>query len=135
MTEPAEFGSRLRYRWDDDGVGPGKTTELPLVVSESYSGVLVTIPVVVRRAVEDGPTVFITAAIHGDELNGTGAIREIIWREPNRLRRGTLVLIPVANILGFERHSRYLPDRRDLNRCFPGRADGSMSAQDGASDI
>ena len=58
--------------------------------------------------------------MHGDEINGTGAIRKLIEEPPFELERGALVLVPVINILGFERHSRYTPDRRDLNRTFPG---------------
>ena len=81
------------------------------------------------RARFKGPAVFVTAAIHGDELNGTGIVREIITEEPFDLRRGTLVLIPVVNLLGFERHSRYLPDRRDLNRCFPGSRKGTPASR------
>jgi predicted deacylase len=83
----------------------------------------------VRRGPEEGPVVFITAALHGDEINGTGAIRELVRDDGFRLHRGAVILIPVLNILGFERHSRYLPDRRDLNRCFPGFASGSLASR------
>jgi hypothetical protein len=76
---------------------------------------------------EPGPTLFVTAALHGDELNGTGIVRELMLDRSLELRAGTLILVPVVNILGFDRHSRYLPDRRDLNRCFPGSASGSLA--------
>jgi predicted deacylase len=73
--------------------------------------------------------VLVTAALHGDEINGVGAVRSLIGDEALRLRRGALILVPVVNVLAFDRHSRYLPDRRDLNRCFPGSAHGSLASR------
>lgn len=98
-----------------------------LQITESYSGRNITIPIRVVRGTVSGPTVFVTGALHGDELNGTGAIRSLLADPEFELKSGTAVMIPVLNILGFERHSRYLPDRRDLNRCFPGNDSGSMA--------
>jgi len=113
--------------WDHDRIAPGEARDIELKMGESYSGMTHSIPLHVRRGLEPGPTVFITAAVHGNELNGTGAIRNLI-RDPQLvLRAGSLILIPVVNILGFDRHSRYLPDRRDLNRCFPGSKAGSLA--------
>ncbi len=117
------------HTWYDETIAPGQDRAVQLAVSESYSGMTVRIPVYIRRGVLDGPTLFVTAAIHGDELNGTGAIRELIRREDMRPHSGTLILVPVVNILGFDRHSRYLPDRRDLNRCFPGSKSGSLASR------
>jgi predicted deacylase len=110
-------------------VGPGRTRSTRLKVSESYTGSPVELPVRVVRAAQPGPAVFVTGAIHGDELNGAGTIRELALSPPTMLTRGTLVLVPVVNMLGFERHSRYMPDRRDPNRCFPGSAHGSLTAR------
>ncbi|MCB9177782.1 MAG: succinylglutamate desuccinylase/aspartoacylase family protein [Caldilineae bacterium] len=110
-------------------VALGETRDLLLPVSQQYSGLPVHLPLRVWRAEAPGPTVLISAAIHGDELNGTGIIRALAASPPFALARGTLVLAPVLNILGFERHSRYLPDRRDLNRSFPGRAAGSLASR------
>lgn len=110
-------------------VQPGQRLNTEMVISESYSSRNLTIPIHIRRGVEDGPRVFVTAALHGDELNGTGAIRQLLADDSWTLQRGTLILVPVLNILGYERHSRYLPDRRDLNRCFPGSKTGSMSSR------
>ncbi|TWT94772.1 aspartoacylase [Botrimarina colliarenosi] len=115
--------------WGDVVVPPGASGEVALAVSESYSGLTLPIPVFVRRGLEDGPAVFVTAALHGDELNGTGAIRQLIGDPTLQLKRGTLLLAPIINLLGFDRHSRYLPDRRDLNRCFPGSAKGSHASR------
>lgn len=111
------------------GILPGESKDIAFAVSESYSGMTVNIPIHVRRAKEDGPVVFVTAALHGDEINGTGAIRQLVQDDDLELVRGTLVLIPVLNILAFDRHSRYLPDRRDLNRSFPGSVSGSLASR------
>ncbi len=115
--------------WFGTSVAPGAHAACEFVLSESYSGADVVVPVFVWRGVGEGPTVFVTAAVHGDEINGTGTIRHIIRERPFELSAGTLVLVPVVNILGFERHTRYLPDRRDLNRSFPGIAKGSGASR------
>ncbi len=90
-------------------------------------GLPVSVPVRVIRSKRRGPVVFVTGAVHGDELNGTGIIRELMFSRDLTLVRGTLVLVPVVNVFGFERHVRYLPDRRDLNRSFPGDPSGSLA--------
>jgi predicted deacylase len=105
----------------------GERRDAELMVSESYSGVPVLVPVTVWRATEPGPTVFVSAAVHGDELNGTGIVRELLLNPPFELAAGSLILVPVVNMLGLERHQRYLPDRRDLNRSFPGDTSGSLA--------
>ncbi len=115
--------------WNGQKVKPGESRDIKLSVSETYSGMTIEIPLHVRRGIEAGPTVFVTAALHGNEINGTGAIRALIQDENFRLKAGSLVLVPVLNLLGFERHSRYLPDRRDLNRCFPGLRKGSLASR------
>ncbi len=115
--------------WGGESIAPGETRNVDLAIGESYSGLTVNIPIQIRRAVEDGPVVFVTAALHGDEINGTGAVRELIQDEALQLTRGSLILVPVLNLLAFDRHSRYLPDRRDLNRSFPGSATGSLAAR------
>ncbi len=107
---------------------PGETKNVSLPIGETNSGVEVGIPVQIRRAHKEGPTVFVTAALHGDEINGTGVIRQLIHHDL-QLSRGSLILVPVLNILAFERHSRYLPDRRDLNRSFPGSSTGSLAGR------
>ena len=116
-------------QWQDVKIQPGEARDIQLAVSESYSGMDVRIPLHVRRAVEPGPTVFVSAALHGNEINGTGAIRQLINDEAFQVTKGAIVLVPVLNILGFERHSRYLPDRRDLNRAFPGSEQGSLASR------
>lgn len=115
--------------WCGEHVAPGERKRVSLVVSESYSGADIRIPLMVWRGAAPGPTVAVLAAVHGDEINGTGAIRQLILDPPFELLAGTLVLVPVVNLFGFERHERYLPDRRDLNRCFPGSAHGSLASR------
>ena len=87
------------------------------------------LPIRVIRGKKDGPTMFISAAIHGDELNGIEIIRR--FRKLNILKRlkGTIVLIPIVNIYGVMTLSRYMPDRRDLNRSFPGTKKGSLASR------
>ena len=115
--------------WGKTRIAPDERKRMRLVIGESFSGASGCLPLMVWRGPEEGPVVGVTAAIHGDEINGTGAIRRLIQNPPFTLLRGSLILVPAVNILGFERHSRYMPDRRDLNRCFPGHATGSLSAR------
>ena len=121
--------ARDEQPWFADATPMGERGWHELVISESVAGRDITIPVYVSKGKEPGPVVSVTAAVHGDEINGTGTIRSIISDPPFELLRGTLVMVPVVNLLGFERHSRYLPDRRDLNRSFPGSATGSLASR------
>lgn len=107
----------------------GETKDLQLKFSESYLGSSVTVPIRVIRAKKPGPKMFITGAIHGDELTGVGIIRELLYDRPPQLLHGTLICVPVVNTYGFENQSRYLPDRRDLNRSFPGIQKGSPTSR------
>ncbi len=115
--------------WNGEAIPAGESRDVRLAVSESYSSMNVRIPIHIQRAKEEGPVVFVTAALHGDEINGTGTIRQLIQDEEFRLLRGSIILVPVLNLLAFDRHSRYLPDRRDLNRSFPGSATGSLAGR------
>lgn len=108
-------------------IRPGETQEILLKISEFYTAQPVNIPVTVMRGVEDGPRVFLTAAIHGDELNGVEIVRSVIQGLDHSKIHGCLVCLPVVNRMGFLNHTRYLPDRTDLNRHFPGAADGNMA--------
>jgi predicted deacylase len=108
-------------------VEPGGTQQILLKVSEFYTSQPVNIPVTVIRGQEPGPTVFLAAAIHGDELNGIEIVRQVMLGLSHDKIRGSLICVPVVNRFGFLHHSRYLPDRRDLNRCFPGNPRGASS--------
>ena len=127
MSEPRK--RKPIGEWFGEEIPAGESRNVKLAVSESYSSMTVRIPIHIRRAAEDGPVVFVTAALHGDEINGTGAVRQLIQDADFRLLRGSVILVPVLNLLAFDRHSRYLPDRRDLNRSFPGSANGSLASR------
>lgn len=94
-----------------------------------YTHAPMNLPVHVIRGSKDGPRLFISAAIHGDELNGTEIIRRLLKQPALKRLRGTLVAVPIVNVYGLIHHSRYLPDRRDLNRSFPGSEKGSLAAR------
>ena len=108
-------------------VRAGETRDLRLKVSESYAGDDVTLPLRVIRSRRPGKVVFVSAAIHGNEINGTGIIHELMFGGVLETQAGTVILVPVANPYGFETHNRYLPDGRDLNRHFPGSRRGSLA--------
>nr|WP_246283623.1 succinylglutamate desuccinylase/aspartoacylase family protein [Nocardioides perillae] len=78
---------------------------------------------------EDGPTVWVDAAIHGDEAVGVEVVRQVLADLDPKALRGTLIALPIVNVLGFMTGDRYLPDRRDLNRSFPGSARGSLAGR------
>lgn len=101
--------------------------ELPL--PPLYTHTPMTLPVHVMRGAKAGPRLFVSAALHGDELNGTEIIRRILKQSALKHLRGTLVAVPIVNVYGLIHHSRYLPDRRDLNRSFPGSEKGSLAAR------
>lgn len=126
---PSEKNANDQDEWFGKQVLKGQCVNSELVVTESYSSRNVSIPLRICRGKNPGPTVFVAAALHGDELNGTGAIRGLLGDPDWAIDAGTVLLVPVLNVLGFERHSRYLPDRRDLNRCFPGNTSGSMASR------
>lgn len=108
-------------------INPGETREINLKVSEFFTATPTLVPISVFRGREEGPTVVVTAAVHGDELNGVGIVRKLIYEMNHERLKGTLICVPILNRFGFLNQSRYLPDRRDLNRFFPGKPDGVMA--------
>ena len=119
--EPFVIGGR--------SVGPGERARLELPVVNLYTSAPVMLPVVVVRGKGDGPTVFVSAALHGDEIIGVEIIRRLLRMPAMGGLRGTLLAVPIVNTLAFLHQSRYLPDRRDLNRSFPGSKSGSLAAR------
>jgi uncharacterized protein len=107
----------------------GEFKETVLKVSEFYTATHVNVPVFIKRGLEDGPTLFVTAAVHGDEINGVQIVRDLILDLKERDIKGTVIGIPVVNRFGFIHHDRYMPDRRDLNRAFPGDPEGSAASR------
>ncbi|MEX2370130.1 MAG: succinylglutamate desuccinylase/aspartoacylase family protein [Bacteroidales bacterium] len=107
----------------------GESTRLELEVARLHTRNRIQIPINIERAIEDGPVLLLIAGIHGDETNGVAIVREIISSGFHRPARGTIISIPVFNVFGFLNQARELPDGKDLNRVFPGRADGSLASQ------
>lgn len=110
-------------------VGLGKSVEASFGVAKLHSRNAVEVPVIIERAKKPGPTVLITAGIHGDEVNGVEIVRQIIAKGINRPKKGTIICIPVINIFGFIHMDREFPDGRDLNRVFPGSKTGSLASR------
>jgi predicted deacylase len=110
-------------------VQPGERATVRLPVADLYTGTSLAMPVHVVCGRRDGPVLFVSAAIHGDELNGVEIIRRLLKRKALSSMRGTLLAVPIVNVHGFLDQSRYLPDRRDLNRSFPGSRKGSVAAR------
>lgn len=108
----------------------GDRVKLEINFAKLYDNTDLRIPVEVIRGKEDGPVMFISAAIHGDEINGVESIKRLLSRKQLLSSiKGTLIAVPIVNVFGFNRNLRYLPDRRDLNRCFPGSKNGSLASR------
>ncbi|PVG84195.1 succinylglutamate desuccinylase [Nocardioides gansuensis] len=110
-------------------VRAGQARELELPITRLVTGADVSLPVRIVHGREEGPAVWLAAAIHGDEVVGVEVIRRVLEGLSPRQLRGTVIAVPVVNVLGFMNGTRYLPDRRDLNRSFPGSARGSLAAR------
>ena len=110
-------------------VNRGEKARIRLPIASYYGQARVSLPIQVVAGKQEGPILFVNACLHGDEVNGIEIVRRI--HEDSLLDQliGTLILIPVVNVYGFFNRSRYLPDRRDLNRCFPGSKKGSLAAR------
>ena len=110
-------------------VMPGTAAQLAWAATELFEGVPVSTPVLVVNGSRPGPVLCLTAAIHGDELNGIEMVRRVMHdMVPDKLA-GAIIGVPIVNVQGFRRGSRYLPDRRDLNRYFPGNPRGSAASR------
>lgn len=119
--EPFIFG--------DKEIAPSSVARVDLPVGTIATNLPVTLSVRVINGARPGPVMFVTGAVHGDEITGVEVIRRLVpMIEPSQMA-GTLLCLPIVNILGFVAQSRYLPDRRDLNRSFPGTENGSLAAQ------
>ncbi len=121
----------MRPAFDIAGVSvaPGTRTVIDLPMPKLSSHTSLGMPVHVVHGKREGPTLFVSAAIHGDELNGIEIIRRLLCLKSLVRLRGTLVAVPLVNAYGLISESRYLPDRRDLNRSFPGSQRGSLAAR------
>jgi hypothetical protein len=110
-------------------VPPGTRKRMEIPVAPLYNQAMISLVPIVVNGTNPGPRLWVSGGIHGDELVGLAVIRDLLQRvEPGRLS-GTLVALPAVNVFGLLQQTRYLPDRRDLNRCFPGSAKGSLAAR------
>ncbi len=105
------------------------TTRLSWSPTHTFEGIAVPTPVLVVNGANPGPRLCLTAAVHGDELNGIEIVRRVLYRMDPQNLAGTVIGVPIVNLQGFRRGSRYLPDRRDLNRFFPGTDYGSSASR------
>ena len=120
---------RPSFRISDLDVAPGRVGTGEIPVSRLVTGTRISLPIRVLHGRFDGPTVWVSAAVHGDEIAGVEVIRRsLVGVDPRRLR-GTVIAVPIVNVHGFLSGDRYLPDRRDLNRSFPGSPNGSLAAR------
>ncbi|GAD02205.1 predicted deacylase [Agarivorans albus MKT 106] len=110
-------------------IKPGEQKHIEIPVAKLYTDTNISIPVLITRAKRPGPTVFVSAAVHGDELNGIEIIRRLTRSPSFKITKGCLIAVPMVNIYGVLNQSRYMPDRRDLNRCFPGSEKGSLAGR------
>lgn len=107
--------------------GERKRIDLPVAMLPAQT--MISMPIIVIRGKKDGPRLWISSAVHGDEINGVEIIRRTLEHVNKNTLVGTLIAVPVVNVFGFTQQSRYLPDRRDLNRSFPGSKSGSLAAR------
>ncbi|WP_406661730.1 succinylglutamate desuccinylase/aspartoacylase family protein [Methanolobus sp. ZRKC3] len=110
-------------------IQPGTRKSIELPIPSFYTHTSASMPVHIIHGHKPGPCLLICAAIHGDEINGVEIIRRILAQKTINNLKGTLIAIPIVNVFGFVSQSRYLPDRRDLNRSFPGSKKGSMASR------
>ena len=110
-------------------IAPGTRCNVDIPVSTLSDHTPVNLSAHVVHGRKPGPVMFVSAAIHGDEVIGVEIVRRLLRAAPLRGLAGTLLAVPIVNTYGFLNNARYLPDRRDLNRCFPGGAEGSMASR------
>ena len=106
--------------------GARKTVELPISVLANHTPI--NLPVHVIHGLEKGPVFFISGVVHGDEILGVEIVSRVVRHPALKTLAGTLLAVPIVNAFGFLNHSRYMPDRRDLNRSFPGSDHGSLAS-------
>ena len=121
VQQPIDIGGHI--------IKPGGRITLDLPLSMLSTHTQIALPIQVIHGKRPGPCLLVTAAVHGDELNGVEIIRRLLLRPALRRLAGTLIAVPIVNVYGFIGYTRYLPDRRDLNRSFPGSASGSLASQ------
>ncbi|MEA5537178.1 succinylglutamate desuccinylase/aspartoacylase family protein [Crocosphaera sp. XPORK-15E] len=110
-------------------IAPGQRQHLEIPVAQLPTRTTISLPVIAINGQFPGPRLWLSAAIHGDEINGVEIIRQVLERLKAKHLYGAVIAVPIVNVFGFIEQSRYLPDRRDLNRSFPGSAQGSLGSR------
>ena len=123
----SEFVKTLEVLGEKIELGESKTVDFN--IAKLFTSTNIAIPVIIERSLIPGPTILITAAIHGDEINGVEIVRQLIARKINKPKRGSIICIPILNVFGFLNTERAFPDGRDLNRVFPGNKRGSLASR------
>jgi len=113
----------------DHDIQPGEFIEIKINIARLPSHTQIDTPIYVYRAPEDGPTLALMAGMHGDEINGMEIVRRILDSGYHKVKRGTVVCMPIVNVYGFLNYSREVPDGKDINRSFPGSKGGSLAAR------
>lgn len=120
---------RPHFKISDIEVAPGEKKSFKIPLGRLYDSTEIGVPGQIIHGKTDGPTLFLSGCIHGDEINGLEVIRRVLKNKRLSEIKGTLIAIPIVNVFGFNNKSRYLPDRRDLNRLFPGGSRGSLGSR------
>lgn len=117
------------FEFEDTTIKPGKRAVVELEIARLPSGTVIHMPVHIFHGREEGPVILLSGGLHGDEINGIETVRRIIASKMlNKLKRGTVIALPIINVYGFINFSRDVPDGKDVNRSFPGSADGSLAS-------
>ena len=128
MTPPRR-SSRDPFLIGELLVPPGRSATGELPISRLVTGTQISLPIQIVHGRKPGRTVWLSAAVHGDEIGGVEIIRRVTKSLNARVMSGTVIAVPIVNVHGFLQGDRYLPDRRDLNRAFPGSPNGSLAAR------
>jgi predicted deacylase len=129
MSKKHEQPPAAPFVIQESTVTPGTALDVAIPVSQQVGGFSAQLTLRVLHGSKPGPSVFVSGAVHGDEIIGTAIIQRLAQQLDPQQLCGTVILAPAVNIFGFLANSRYLPDRRDLNRSFPGSKRGSLAAQ------
>jgi predicted deacylase len=124
-----ELKPKTRLKLLGAEVPPGTIKRLSWTSGLALGGFSQPVPVTVLNGKGEGPILCLTAAVHGDELNGIEVVRRVLDDIDLQELNGAVIAVPIVNLQGFYRGTRYLPDRRDLNRHFPGNAKGSAATR------
>lgn len=117
------------FKIDENRIEPGTRRTIRIKAPELYTQTSVDIPAHIVHGRKEGPVLLICSTIHGDEISGIEIIRRLLNLKGLKDLSGTLITVPIVNVLGFVYRTRYLPDRRDLNRCFPGKESGTLASR------